>query len=200
MSLNSISLSGNAGKPSYRPAGQETKGGKIMKFSSLAFPIRIPDDKIIIGGKDRILAQQSLWVEVGIPKHDGKDDDRKINALLDRIARGEHFVRLIDAKLTSWGQPPRYQLKVGWWDLQLYQTSVQPFNRATVSGKVLRQDSNSLFVEERYQAGKGDWKTREIPVFLTSPLPPVQDKVVLVYGRLATGDNQTAYIIAEEVY
>jgi hypothetical protein len=204
MSLNIINLTGIVSKPRYIPANQPGPNGKSMNFPRFSALIGISDSYIDINGQRHPLASQDFWVDINCPVSGGAVDERRINALIDKINHGYVYVMIVNGTFSQWNSNagPKYSIKVSFGDFFVADKPFMPTNKAIVSGQATKQETNALYVEERYRV-KEEWKSRTIPVYLSAPVSPVQGRQTLVYGRLATRDhqgNRSLYIIAEEVY
>ena len=197
-----INLTGVVSRIGYIPAGSPGPNGKAVNFPRFSAGIRIADSHIDVGDKRIPLTQQTLWVDISCPMSRNKVDEWKVNALINKIESGEQYVLLIDVVLSSWGTPPKYSVRVGYSEFQISSTPFLNLNNVIISGTVVQQATNWLMVEERYNV-KGEWKVRQLPIYLPRPCEDLLDATVLVYGRLATkdsNDNRSLYVIAEEVY
>jgi hypothetical protein len=190
------------GKLQYRAAGQPNKSGKILNFPSLSIPLRLPDDMLEVGGTSTALANQTLWIEIGVPTirdSNNQTDESKVFDLRDKVQGGYGYALIAGGSITEWGNPARRQVRVSFGGLQVSPKPLANLNRVTLHGQIIEEGKNYIVVEDRYNV-KGDWRSRNIPVVYGGSLPSLKRQSVLVYGRMAgksyTGEPEI-YVISD---
>lgn len=206
MSINLVNLSGPlVGKVNYRPAGSQTKTGKTMSFATMSCRMKLPDDKVVLGGQTYPIAAQDVWLNIDVPKQRGTQnaDEGRVKTFIQDVESGRVYAIVTEAKITSWDGPqgPKYEVKCNLSNFRLDSKQGKPSNVVIVAGTLNSQGQGWAMIEERYHV-REEWRSRIIPVLVGGDLPTTPGTNILVYGRLASrtwDGNQFVHVIAREI-
>lgn len=206
MSINLVNLAGPLiGKVNYRPAGSQTKTGKTLSFATMSCRLKLPDDKVVLGGQTYPLANQDVWLNIDVPKQKGTQnaDEGRVRTFIQAVESGKVYAVVTEAKITSWdsAQGPKYEVKCGLRNFRLDSKPGKPSNVAIIAGDLSSQGQGWAQIEEQYHV-REEWRSRLIPVLVGGDLPASPGSQVLVYGRLATktwDGNPFVHVVAKEI-
>jgi len=219
--MNSIFLSGMVKRVYWAPAGTKAKSGRISKYPRLSVVVTWNNVSVFAGGQQYMIENQESWISMGTPTLKGTSgnnrqvDVQKVEAFKGRATGQSPYMMLVDGTYHVWGNPPKQEIKVGFWDVRTGQQPLPALNKVVITGQGGSQNEQWLYVEERYHVPgtgpKAGWQTRLIPVFLPQPMASLQGQRVIVFGTLSAHAlvkdqggqfvlNKYLHVVAEEIH